>query len=167
LKNKAAIALVILTGMMFHGCASRSGHVKNNGDVDESWSGIWRGRTLLLNSMAPPRNVDFEIYFTNTSIKGFLTDSTDNLIQFPVQKLSLDRQAISFRMSFDTKRGLRANVYYSGVRKGRHLMLDFVAMEGGRRSSGKFQARQIENKRQAPPEISPDSTASSLRSSSL
>lgn len=141
--KSAGTTLVVALVAVLWGCSS-SQEIRNTGDIDDSWSGMWYGRLLIENSFMPPRKVELEIEFTSTHIRAFYTDSSEAVYRQKVSRLQLEEDGIKFQVAYDTRRGLRALLEFDGRRTGRYVMAEFWGSEGGRPFRGKWEARQAE-----------------------
>ena len=138
------VRLIGLLGIVFLYACSGAYEIRNSGSVDDRWAGKWQGLMLIENSLQPPKSVALEIDFTSTHIRAFYTDETEKVYRKQVNKLKIEGDAIRFQVAYETRRGLRAVLVFSGKRQGRSLMFELWGSEGGRTLRGKWEARQTE-----------------------
>ena len=130
----------LLSGMFFMACSSIH-EIRNTGEIDDTWAGLWKGKMLIEDSLNPPKEVLLEIEFTSTHIRGFYTDSLETVYRQKVKRLRIEGDQIQFQVAYETKRGLRALIDFAGRRFGQHMMVEFWGSEGGKSFRGKWEAR--------------------------
>ncbi len=136
--------LIWLLGIVILNACSGSYEIRNSGTLDDRWAGQWQGLMLIENSLEPPKTVGLEIEFTSTHIRAFYTDESEKVYRKQVRKLKIEGDRIRFQVAYETRRGLRAVLAFSGQRHGRSLMFELWGSEGGRTLRGKWEARQSE-----------------------
>ncbi len=137
---RTALFLTLLLAM----ACSGSHEIRNTGEVDDGWAGEWEGQMLIENTLQPPKQVKLEVEFTSTHIKAFYTDSLEKVYHQKVDKFRINGDEIRFQVGYDTERGLRAVIDFSGQRSGRYLMVEFSGSEGAKAFQGKWEARQVD-----------------------
>jgi len=141
MKNRNFFNILIYGLFLMHIACGGSRALHNPGDFDISWSGSWKGKALVINSLNPPKQMNLDIEFTTSKINAFLTDSTQNLHRMPIRDLIFEDNTILFKASYETQRGLQRNVVFRGLRTGPYLKIEFSGSEGGRAFRGKWQAK--------------------------
>ena len=133
-------SLPMFLGAVFLSCSGVH-EIRNTGEIDETWAGLWQGKMLIENSRIPPKPVQLQIEFTSTHIRGFYTDSLEAVYRQKVKRLRIEGNRIQFQIAYETRRGLRALIDFSGRRFGRYMMMEFWGSEGGKSFRGKWEAR--------------------------
>ncbi len=132
--------LLLIWGLS--GCAG-GGKLANTEKIDPSWAGLWKGKLLLAEANRLTRPIELDVVFTSTNIRAFWTDSTENLKRLPVRQLQLENGDISFKITYESLRGIDAFLACKGQRSGKDLVLNVLWREGGKTFRGGVQARRF------------------------
>lgn len=141
MKNRVLSCILVSGLFLLNIACGGSRPAYNPGELDVSWSGSWKGKALIINTLEPPKEMQLDIEFTSKKVNVFLTDSTQGLNRHPIEDLVFEDSSILFKASYETHRGLRRNIVFRGLRVGAHLRIEFSGSEGGRAFRGKWQAK--------------------------
>ena len=133
--------IVLLVLGILSACSSTQS-INNTGDVSDSWAGQWNGQMIFQNRRIPPRKISVDVVFTSTRIRAFYTDSTAKIIHKPVGKLKFTDDTIRFQIGYETPRGLRTLLNFSGRMHRGTLLTEIDGGVGGKSLRAKWEARR-------------------------
>jgi len=139
--NRLSAWIVLFVFGLLSACSSTQS-IKNTGAVDDSWAGQWKGLMIFQNRRIPPRTISLDVVFTSTRIRAFYTDSTARIIHKPVNKLRFTDETVQFQVGYETARGLRTLLNFSGRLERGTLMTEVAGGVGGQALRARWEGRQ-------------------------
>lgn len=164
MRKRITANLLLFTSLLWMQSCGGSREVQNQFAADPSWAGLWKGQALTIGTQEPPGELMLEIRLNNSGAMAYLTDPSQHLRNFPIKEMIFEENTIRFKISHDTRRGLRRIVVFRGIRMGQYLKAEFSGSEGGRAFRGKWQARLYSR---AYPEHTTEPAADSTSSSGI
>ena len=137
MRYSIALALFIMT----IGCGgSRQLHTEAE---LRPWVGKWVGKGIRENRLDPVRVWTMSLQTKNNKLAGTMSDDIGEMKNSKMKNVKLLNGVLSFRVDFESMRGLIVSYEHRAQLKGNKLLSEFKGMEGGRTLVGKWEAKLV------------------------
>jgi len=109
----------------------------------QPWVGTWRGKELRENSSKPMELWTVTLRLKDNRLVGTIHGESGGLDNRKLKNVKVESGTLTFRVSYESRRGLQVDYHHRARLKGDKLLSEFKVMEGGRSFKGKWEARRI------------------------
>ena len=109
----------------------------------EPWVGTWQGQGVRENRLDPLQQWTLTLSLKADRLVGVMRDNSGEMRKQKLENVHLQEGVLSFKLGFETSRGLYVTYQYHARLNGNTLLSVFEGREGGRSFEGKWEARRV------------------------